>query len=271
MASWLSRFRKSSSDDSDSNSPAEELRHRFQEVAQDLLTLEVNTVVKDNMTARKMPPIPIALLEIAAEYYWYIIELNEQWRAPEVETRLQGLEPENRRNSPETFDALREASALLMQTMRQAPPASPEEEDRRAAQIVILDRIYRNASTFPRLIRQLAADNPPAALWNGRRADLLEAYEAAAAVRVSPPQLSVIRKTWDIGTATVALQSTMQLDGDIVTSIQKSYAGAEFKALHDMHLNGTRLSIETWETVVRLVIHIISGVASSFSRLLRGR
>ena len=270
MASWLSWFRKGGDNDSSSRAP-EALRQHFHEVAKDLLTLEVNTIVKDNMTARKMPPIPLALLEVAADYYWYIVELNEQWQVSAVNASLVGLEPENRRNSPATFDALREASALLMEAMRQAPLTSPEADDRRAAQIIILDRIYRNTSILPRLVRQLAAANPPESLWNGRRADLLDAYEAAAAAHVSPPQLSFIRKTWDIGTATIALQSTMHLDGDIVTAIQKSYAGAEFKTLHDMHLNGARLSIETWETMVRLVIEIVSGVASSFSRLLRGR
>lgn len=34
----------------------------------DLLTLEVNTVIKDGMTATKMPPLPFALLDILAAY-----------------------------------------------------------------------------------------------------------------------------------------------------------------------------------------------------------
>jgi hypothetical protein len=34
----------------------------------DLLTLEVNTVIKDGLTANKMPPLPFALLDIIAAY-----------------------------------------------------------------------------------------------------------------------------------------------------------------------------------------------------------
>jgi hypothetical protein len=34
----------------------------------DLLTLEVNTIIKDGMTANKMPPLPFALLDIASDY-----------------------------------------------------------------------------------------------------------------------------------------------------------------------------------------------------------
>jgi len=67
LARWLSRVRKRGE-----TSPTKDLRHRFLEVAQHLLTLEINTIVKDNMTARKMPPIPITLLEIAANDYWFI-------------------------------------------------------------------------------------------------------------------------------------------------------------------------------------------------------
>jgi hypothetical protein len=251
--------------------PTRDLRHRFREVAQHLLTLEINTIVKDNMTARKMPPIPIALLEIAAEYYWFIDDLNRFWQVPEVAEHLVGLEPENRRNHPETFDALREASTQLMDVMRAAPKAAPETDDRRACEYVTLERIYRTASLLPRMLKQLEAANPNASLWNARRQELLEIYESAATIHITIQQLSFIRKAWEIGVETIALQSTLQLDGDIVTCIQKGYANATHKALHDMHLGVTRLSIDTWETIVRLVIDLLSGVTESFSRLLTGR
>jgi hypothetical protein len=240
-------------------------------VAQHLLTLEINTIVKANMTARKMPPIPLTLLEIAADYYWFIDDLNQLWQIPGVAGHLVGLEPENRRNRPETFDALREASTLLMDVIHTAPETSPEEHDRRACEYVILERIYYTTSLLPHMIKQLEAANPHPTLWNARRPELLEIYDSAATIHVTIQQLSFIRKAWEIGVETIAVQSTLQLDGDIVTCIQKGYANATYKTLHEMHLGVTRLSIDTWETIVRLVIDLLSGVTESFSRLLTGR
>ena len=40
----------------------------FKEILGDLLTLEVNTIIKDGMTANKMPPLPFALLDILHKY-----------------------------------------------------------------------------------------------------------------------------------------------------------------------------------------------------------
>jgi len=182
-----------------------------------------------------------------------------------------GLEPENRRNHPETFDALREASTLLMDVIRAAPATSPEEDDRRASECVILERIYRTTSLLPRMIKQLEAANSHPTLWNARRPELLAHYDSAATIHITMQQLSFIRKAWEIGVETIVLQSTLQLDGDIVTCIQKGYANATHKTLHEMHLGVTRLSIDTWETIVRLVIGLLSGVTESFSRLLTGR
>lgn len=55
------------------------------ELFDDLLTLEVNTVVKDGMTARKMPDLPQALIDIFDAYDIWLCQLagklNPRWRA----------------------------------------------------------------------------------------------------------------------------------------------------------------------------------------------
>ena len=43
-------------------------RARLIEVAHNLLSLEVNTILKENMTGERMPPLPHALLDVAGEY-----------------------------------------------------------------------------------------------------------------------------------------------------------------------------------------------------------
>lgn len=55
------------------------------ELFDDLLTLEINTVVKDGMTARKMPDLPQALIDIFDSYDIWLCQLaaklNPRWRA----------------------------------------------------------------------------------------------------------------------------------------------------------------------------------------------
>ena len=38
--------------------------------------LEINTIIKDNMTARKMPDPANAILDIAHMYAWKLVSLN---------------------------------------------------------------------------------------------------------------------------------------------------------------------------------------------------
>ena len=44
--------------------------------ARSLLNIEVNTIVRDNMTGEPMPPAPHALLDIAGEYAAVLCELG---------------------------------------------------------------------------------------------------------------------------------------------------------------------------------------------------
>ena len=50
---------------------------------QDLLNLEINTIVKPGMTARKMPPLGHAMLDVFSDYDFYVCgrvgHLNSVW------------------------------------------------------------------------------------------------------------------------------------------------------------------------------------------------
>ena len=41
---------------------------RLKDIGQDLINIEVNTILADGMTGRKMPPYPEALHDIAKRY-----------------------------------------------------------------------------------------------------------------------------------------------------------------------------------------------------------
>jgi hypothetical protein len=54
-------------------------REALRELALNLFTIEVSTIVSEGMTARKMPPAPIALIDITGKYYRYLSELEGRY------------------------------------------------------------------------------------------------------------------------------------------------------------------------------------------------
>ena len=256
----------------------------FKRVAEDLLSLEVNKIIKPCMTARKMPPFPFAVLEIAGSYYWYLHESNRHWRDEEVDDYLANLDSESRRNRPETFADLRQASQILRGhianpeatgsvQMTGSGDGSPAETG------VILDRIYRNSSKLEQIVKNIrdadsGADQDTgnggqsAELWNATRVQLLGMLPRAKAVRIDLDDAAEIRKIWKVGTERVAMQSTIGLDGDVVTRIGTRYKGQDYTHLHKLHLDTSRLAIETWHTMANLVASFISGSLKSVAKLI---
>lgn len=75
-------------------------------VASDLLTIEVNTIIKPGMTARKMPPPPIALHDIAENYTDYVERLAVGPRAALLPDGVHRIEPSKRTNGHDAFSEI---------------------------------------------------------------------------------------------------------------------------------------------------------------------
>ena len=56
-------------------------KRRFSDMAQDLHTLEINTIQKPGMTARRIPPVPTALAEISENYRGWLKQHLEAYLA----------------------------------------------------------------------------------------------------------------------------------------------------------------------------------------------
>ena len=74
-----------------------------------------------------------------------------------------------------------------------------------------------------------------------------------------------------MGVEQVVMQTVIQLDGDMISRIQKGYEHAEFRGLQQLHLATCRMGVETWETMTRLVVHFIGKVGSAFVGLISPR
>ena len=67
---------------------------------------------------------------------------------------------------------------------------------------------------------------------------------------LDPDQLALLRKIWEVGTTEIAMQTVVQLDGDVVTRILAKYADREFEILHRLHNQGVDTAIGFWKDLI---------------------
>lgn len=264
----------------------------------DLLDLEINVIVKPGMTARKMPGPAHALLDIIGEYNAFLCRTSarintvlgretvlripvrvkqpydprtdvtktdpsdepalarESGRADAMRTGPNGwlrgplqITPVDDSVSVETFDRLREWAVEAEAAYRLAFTNDwlPEDETP-----ILLKRIYRNCDQLKGMLR----------LRGGM--SISRQTAAASELDLSSDEVITVRKIWDVGTEVVMMQSVVQIDGDVVTRIQKGREGAAYKPIHDLHREAVGNAIRHWQFLGQTVAQLLTSVLKSF-------
>lgn len=260
----------------------------IRDILDDVFHLETNTIICDEITARRMPPTPHALIDIAQAYVGFL----ERQRV-DVSTIVPVT------TNPCTFFEIARAAKRILDT-----PAAVRALANRDRSVV--QRIRRSSIHLVFLVRRMASqtgdleglealealrgkDELPSdqvlellaqhskqhiaagSVWNATRTRL---YELGAKGETEPKQLrpqdrTAVRKIWEVRVEHVAMQSVVQLDGDIVTRVQDYYASADCAWLHDLHRQGVGTSIAMWHHLVETLAALATGAASAFAALLR--
>ena len=118
---------------------SERAQSLLRRVASDLLTIEVNTIIKPCMTARKMPPPPVALFDIADNYSGFLAQSAQHLEDNAVLSDLDLSSPQT--NGPEAFARILQNAEFLEAHFSRQELDDTDEDDKRKAQIVILRRI----------------------------------------------------------------------------------------------------------------------------------
>jgi hypothetical protein len=267
-----------------------------QDLFDDLLTLEVNLILKSGMTARKMPDLPHALLDIFSAYDIWLCafagRLNEAWTDflktdaandldPEklahelVEERegkrvlIAGLEAtplfdEKKPISANEFDTLRERARTADEMNRLLLHNRLMPDDGSAS---ILKRIYRNCDQIKGILEGRGTDR-------GRKAELSKVGRdgvsrktaAETDLPLTADENLVIRKAWEVGVEEVVMQTVAQLDGDVVTRVQQARMAAADRPLHELHRSGIATALEHWQFLVKTFVQITSKAADFLTR-----
>lgn len=279
---------------------ADDWRDQIRNIAASLLTVEVNTIEKPNMSAAKMPDIPLALHQIAQVYLDEIeswgCTITDRLLAAAVRRLEDGKNPDtlkelqdwvfapgeqrsaNITNGPKTFEAMQWAANGANHRIRASLDALKGAE--RATALVSLT-LMRRITTNSRQLRQLALllqqQNQASVATTERLAQLLDGtIEDTTTALFQQPRpklvidtdiLIVVRKVWDIGLERVMFQTTMQVDGDMLVRIAPDIDDAKRQFLGDLHRATAETAIKQWNGL----FHLASTLASDVGRALFGR
>ena len=70
----------------------------------------------------------------------------------------------------------------------------------------------------------------------------------------------MIRKAWELGTDEVVIQTTVQIDGDVVTRIYSDYTERDLVELMKLHEMSVNTSIRSWKNLLDTVNAFFTGV-----------
>jgi hypothetical protein len=218
-----------------------DLGESLAEVGRDLLAIEINTAVKACMTARKMPELPHALLDIAGDYCRWLSERGI----------VHGID--ERRVAEPTFRRLCETAKARVED----PSFSAEEQ-------LVLTRIHETSAELVETIRWLRERRPEWQPFVGSREGGPGATRDEVRTllrrggRLSPgapaAEVGFIRKAWDVGTETVLVQTMVQLDGDVLTRVAEPVLREERQGLLAIHRDGVEYSLKYWQGLFAVLV-----------------
>lgn len=295
----------------------------------DLLTIEVSTIIKDSISAHKMPSLPFALHDIIEAYARALIDLEvdlEPYLAPtsdELWLRLtdnpnyvgkacdayatatgkSAESPDERRdlynyvadlwpvldrernphvstpewsfsmvavsNGWDSFERLRIAAHQALEQRRYGKPDE-----------AMLSRITGSCARLKYIVQGLQrCDQTPTrrSSWRNRdlacwgeliprtRDQLLQGDLRNKAVPLDlmrPEHRATVRKIWEVGTERVVAQTSVQVDGDVITRISEDLIKQHSEVVRGLILQAHRDSVDTslqhWKALVEVAIKLFS-------------
>lgn len=224
-------------------------QEQIRKIAEDLLCIEVNTVLKRTMTGRKMPESPHALIDIAECYEEKLIEL-----------RLDVPDDSDDLPYYQRFDIIREIADDTVEKDKKEKSLNPED-------VIILLRIKRMSDQIKGALGALArreGEDPKQFIFSRKGDEKAPGTEDRGAE--APPvlnfvsdELVVIRKAWELGVEEIVMQTVIQLDGDVVTRIQPHLADENHRMLHAIHNQNVSVAVQFWNQLIGIVVDSLKG------------
>lgn len=229
-------------------------RSKLGRILEDIGTLEVNTVLCDGMTGEQMTDPRHALFDLGDEYLGAVARLVPGFQPP---PESQGKDPI--RGARGVFELLHRAAR---DALRGDAAAALAPSDR-----ALLTRVKVKSGQLVALFDRLRAAAPAADSSAAVDNALSRADINGSGARPRPPPLPLsrddhilLRKIWELSTDTIALQTVITLDGDVVSRVQRDYAGAAHADLHRLHGDGIAIAIRSWGAMIKAAADLLASL-----------
>jgi hypothetical protein len=213
-------------------------------IARDLCTLQINTILKSHITGSSMPAIRFALCDIASRYGEKLMELGLDFDAVKPQGKTQG--------GFSRFDLFQRLAKGLSKTLRQEN--KPQEN---AAKLNTLQRIQNNSNQLKALLKGDTAQRRNELT----RVEIRSQFDKGLKdLELERKDHLTVRKLWELGLETIAIQTVIELDGDVTTRIQPQYSTDDNVTLHKLHHSSVDLSYNYWLSLIKLIGEVFNTV-----------
>jgi hypothetical protein len=238
--------------------------------ARSLLNIEVNTIIRDNMTAEPMPPLPHALLDIAADYARELcslgVDLAAYFATPLADPTT--IAPAWLDNPGSVSDVLT-VSADTFDRLRWSAKNASRAQGPQAARIppakrVLLDRIVNNCDAIKEMFKRFG---PSMNQFIGKtRVELVGMTIQRNSYVVQVDDLIALQKMWDIGVEEIVAQTVVHVTGDITMRVQDAFGRPGSETLFAIHRQSVDVSVACWH----YLLDAVREIAGATIRVLLG-
>ncbi len=226
-------------------------------IAENLLNVEVNTILSPSITGEKMPPPEHAVVDMAFTYDEQLLKMG----IPRDSTKG---DPPSPKGSPAEFGRLGARAASAAAPLEQQLTNGAKLSEEQGEHLNTLWRVNRYANQLMGMLHDYETRS-----GTHIPDDLDHSRAHGFHLELLPDELVVLRKIWDIGLDRIVLQTVIQLDGDVISRIHTDLAepSPRNERLLNIHNGSVSASIAFWQQLVNLLGSFLKGVTD----LMRGK
>jgi len=102
------------------------------------------------------------------------------------------------------------------------------------------------------------------------RSDLVNSDDIES-LPIRESDLMSIRKIWELGAEVIAMQTIVQIDGDVITRLNPNFLDeAQYPKLHDYHNQGVNIALAHWNSLVTVAKELLVATAKGISASVSG-
>lgn len=243
----------------------------LKKIAQDLLALEINTIIKADMSAVKMPASRRQVLyDIAKSYHRKLMDLGFRkpicWKfagrlsfgelrdrakngLEKYETSLKNVSADKQNDIQEEIkilERIQDQSSLIVSMFRDLEKGIKTKDKSKKG--------YRPAPKpgINQEIRddQIGVSHEESEIWNNDidryRMNVIQDLD------LSTEQITMLRKIWEVGTERIVLQTVIQIDGDVTTRIAERFLkDKDNNMVMEIHNDSVGTSVSFWSNLMK--------------------